>query len=54
MPFSITPARAKAWLSCMNAALHELDIDDHARTFILQRLTLTAQHMVNTKPHEDG
>lgn len=53
LPFEITPARAKAWLSCMSDAMDEVELDGMLRTQIFHRLTLTAQHMVNT-PDEEG
>ncbi len=49
LPFEITPTRARAWLSCMNAALHQtpgLDPADAAE--LLAALTRTAAAMVNT------
>lgn len=48
MPFEITPSRAKAWLSCMQDALQELDIEPDVKDEMLTRFTYTAQHMVNT------
>ncbi len=47
MPFSITPTRAKAWLSCMKEALDEVGIEDHVKEEMFARLTFTAHHMVN-------
>lgn len=52
MPFSITPTRAKAWLSCMHATLEELDLEETVKQDMLTRLTFTAQHMVNTPEEE--
>jgi hemoglobin len=55
LPFEITPTRAKAWLSCMEEAMDEIGIDGPLRHEFYQRLTLTAQHMVNTPdPDEKG
>lgn len=48
MPFEVTPTRAKAWLSCMHAALHEIEMDSSVRDYVMERLTQTAFHMVNT------
>lgn len=48
LPFQITPARAAAWLSCMEEAMDELDLDERFREWFFERLELTAQHMVNT------
>lgn len=47
MPHPITPQRAKAWLACMHAALDEIELHGEMRDFIFERLTLTAQHMIN-------
>ncbi|WP_209864841.1 globin [Paenibacillus shirakamiensis] len=49
LPFPITPERAEAWLSCMQAALEEIGIDDPLKTFIVQRLSGPANHFVNTQ-----
>ncbi|MDQ0298836.1 hemoglobin [Salibacterium salarium] len=48
LPFPITRTRAIAWLSCMEDAMDEIELEEPAREEIVQRLTLTAQHMVNT------
>lgn len=48
MEFEITPERKDAWLSCMSLALEEANIDEPYRSFILERLTMTAIHMINT------
>ncbi|WP_042349479.1 globin domain-containing protein [Bacillus massiliigorillae] len=52
LEFEITPERAAAWLDCMSAAMDEVQLQSELREFILSRLTLTAQHMVNT-PSQD-
>ncbi|WLR44229.1 thiol management oxidoreductase [Bacillus carboniphilus] len=49
LPFVITPARANAWLSCMEQAVDEVGLENDIRSFLLDRLTLTAHHMVNSK-----
>lgn len=54
LPFSITPSRRDAWLSCMHEALSEVDIAENYKTAIFERLTLTAQHMMNTPEEEKG
>ncbi|MGG3707586.1 MULTISPECIES: globin [Heyndrickxia] len=54
LPHEITPKRAKAWLSCMSAAMDETGIDGEFRDFFFQRLVLTAQHMVNTSDDVPG
>lgn len=51
LPFPITPSRRDAWLACMEAALEEADIEEPYRSIIFERLTMTANHMVN-KPEE--
>lgn len=48
MPHEITPQRARAWLACMHDALDEIELHGPWRDFVFERLTLTAQHMVNT------
>lgn len=48
LPFEITPSRRDAWLDCMNEALEEAGIDEPYRTAIFEKLTLTANHMMNT------
>lgn len=48
LPFEITQDRKDAWLECMSAALQEANIKEPYRTAIFERLTLTAEHMVNT------
>ncbi|MNJ58982.1 Group 2 truncated hemoglobin YjbI [compost metagenome] len=48
MPFSITPERAEAWLSCMNEALEEIEVAEPLKEALLQRLSGPAFHFVNT------
>lgn len=48
LPFEITPTRRDAWLECMKEALEEAEIKDPYRTAIFEKLTLTANHMMNT------
>lgn len=52
MPFAITPARAEAWLSCMAQALVDTDIEEDLRSAIFERLSHTANHMINS--HSSG
>ncbi|MEK4030890.1 MULTISPECIES: thiol management oxidoreductase [Bacillaceae] len=47
MPFPITPKRARAWLSCMQEAMDEVELHGDLRDFLYHRLELTANHMVN-------
>ncbi|WP_028782072.1 globin [Thalassobacillus devorans] len=54
LPFPITPARRDAWLDCMAAALKEANIEEPYRTAIFERLTMTANHMMNTPEDEKG
>lgn len=49
MEFEITPERKDAWLECMNKALHEANIKEPYLSAIFERLTMTAQHMINTE-----
>lgn len=53
MPFEITETRAKAWLSCMNEAMDEVELDGMLREYFYSRLVLTAEHMINTSEKED-
>lgn len=48
LPFEITPTRRNAWLECMNEALNEAEIEEPYRTAIFEKLTMTANHMMNT------
>lgn len=48
LPFEITPTRRNAWLECMQEALIEAEIDEPYRTAIFEKLTMTANHMMNT------
>jgi hemoglobin len=47
MPFSITPARAEAWLSCMESALKQCELSSELQQVILERLSGPAFHFVN-------
>ncbi len=49
LPHPITRERAKEWLGCMNAALDEVGIHGDVRDYMVERLTMTAYHMVNTE-----
>ena len=49
MPFEITQKRAEAWLECMERAMDTVNVKNPLREYILGRLTMTAQHMINTK-----
>ncbi|WP_088103495.1 globin [Halalkalibacter urbisdiaboli] len=51
MPFVITPRHAEAWLSCMKQAMDTVGIEGVIRDYILERLTMTAHHMVNHQEH---
>jgi len=48
LPFKITPERRDAWLECMDQALDEAQIEEPYRTAIFEKLTMTANHMMNT------
>lgn len=54
LPFEITPTRRDAWLSCMSGALNEVQVEEPYRTIIFERLTMTANHMMNTPEDERG
>ncbi|MED3647317.1 globin [Halalkalibacterium halodurans] len=51
LPFPITPRRAKAWLTCMERAMDEINLPSPEREEMMARLTMTAHHMVN-QPEE--
>jgi len=53
MPFEITETRAKAWLSCMDKAMDEINLTGSFREFFFARLVQTAQHMINTDEKQD-
>ncbi|RLL45070.1 globin [Oceanobacillus piezotolerans] len=48
LPFPITPTRRDAWLHCMKEALEEAGLEEPYRTIMFEKLTLTANHMMNT------
>lgn len=48
LPFVITPERRDAWLECMEEALQEAKIEEPYRTAIFDKLSMTANHMMNT------
>jgi hemoglobin len=52
-PFEITPSRRDAWLECMSLALKEAQITEPYYTIMFERLTLTANHMMNTPEAEN-
>ncbi len=52
MPFEITPARAKAWLYCMQDAMQDVGFHGNARDYLFGRLVQVAQHMVNSYDQE--
>lgn len=49
LDFEVTPLRAKAWLSCMEMAMDTIELESPLREYLFNRLTLTAEHMINTK-----
>ncbi|PSL50909.1 hemoglobin [Salsuginibacillus halophilus] len=53
MPFTITPVRASAWVFCMEEAMEDTGIEEEVQEHMLERLTLTARHMINS-PDPDG
>lgn len=48
LPFEITPTRRDAWLSCVEKALAEVKVSEPYRTIIFKRLSMTAEHMMNS------
>ncbi len=50
LPFAVTPARARAWLACMQGALHASpEIDAGTAAELYMALTRVAMHMVNSE-----
>ena len=47
LPFPIGEDEVSQWLSCMNRALDDNDVDGDVRTFLDDRLTALAHHMQN-------
>ncbi|WP_100373491.1 globin domain-containing protein [Bacillus sp. FJAT-45037] len=47
MPFVITNIQADAWLSCMSQAMDDTNITGNLRAYLMERLRMTAYHMVN-------
>ncbi|UBV41845.1 globin [Deinococcus taeanensis] len=55
LPFAITPARARAWLACMNAALRDTpQIGEAEARELYAALSRVAVHMVNTDGEHPG
>ncbi|KIL45701.1 protoglobin domain-containing protein [Jeotgalibacillus soli] len=54
LPHVITPTRANAWLQCMTVAMDEVGLEGDLREALFHRLSLTAQHMVNTPDRAEG
>lgn len=48
LPFEISPERKDAWLECFELALDEADIKEPYRSAIFKRISMTAEHMINT------
>lgn len=54
LPFAITPARARAWLACMRAALRDTPgIGEAEARELYAALSRVAVHMVNTPEEEE-
>lgn len=45
--FPIGPQQRDAWLECMDQAMTDIELAEPWREFIFQRLTMTANHMMN-------
>lgn len=48
LPFPITPERGQAWLSCLEKALEEAEVEEPYKSAIFERITTVAGQMVNT------
>ena len=46
-PFSIGVAEAEEWMRCMRGALNDMAVTEPLRTYLDDRLTQTARHVVN-------
>lgn len=53
LPFPITPRRARAWLALMDTAMDEAGIDSAVKVKLMERLTRTAVHMINTEEDDE-
>nr|WP_200816489.1 globin [Salirhabdus sp. Marseille-P4669] len=53
LPHEITPSRRDAWLACMNEALKEAEIEEPYFSIMFERLSMTANHMMNTPEPDD-
>ena len=49
LEFKVTHERKKLWLNCMNKSLEETGVEEPYRSAIFERLSMTAEHMVNTE-----
>lgn len=49
LEFEVTDERKVSWLKCMNKSLEETGVEEPYRTAIFDRLSKTAEHMVNTE-----
>ncbi len=50
LPFAIGEREAEEWLRCMRGALADLTVAEPLRTYLDNRLTQTAQHVVSRHP----
>ncbi len=48
LPFEITPTRRDAWLSCLRKALDEAEVVEPYREIMYKRISMTAEHMMNS------
>ena len=48
LEFEVTHERKDLWLKCMDKSLEETGIEEPLRSAIFQRLSMTAEHMVNS------
>lgn len=53
LPFPITLSRARAWLALMDTAMDAARIDPNVKVKLMERLTRTAVHMVNTEEGDE-
>lgn len=47
LEFEVNHERKRAWLSCMQKALNETNIEEPYKSAIYERISMTAEHMVN-------
>lgn len=47
LPFAIAQSESDQWMTCMNKAMAELEVDEALKTALLESLEQLANHMIN-------